>query len=686
MYLESKLKGFLFNRNNELIILLENFNAPIYYDCIMSQVLYRKYRSQTFDELIGQAHITDILKKAVMNGSISHAYLFVGSRGTGKTSTARILAKAINCKNLSKEGNPCNECDSCKAITEGTFLDLIEIDAASNRGIDQIRELKERIEFSPVEGKYKIYIIDEVHMLTTEAFNALLKTLEEPPAHVVFMLATTDAHKLPATILSRCQRYDFHLGSEDQVAHVIKVSAENEGVKLTEPALKLLAQYANGSYRDALSLLDVVVSGQLESDKPNEVSENEVRTSLGIPDSTMVYYLLEKIVYKEGKEALDLVKELDNKGVNLQQFIRLVLETLRIILAEKIQGKEESEYSFSRELKQNEIIKLITSFIDAERLLRTASIPALVLEMIIAQSLIDVTENSQILKNNSGSKGSSGGSTNNKSPKPTNDNNSPKPKDDIDVKAGSKKFEGKIKSKVGSSKSTDVTTVKGNLLKSTDVTDVKILENKKIEEVIEDSAEKKPIKVVENLKEDNKLVEKKMSQKKEIIEKEAVYESSEKMKQEENPETLTSEIKEFDVKEVENNWDEIVKGIQTFNGHLYAFLKAAKVCQFENGYLVLEVPFNFHKERIESPRSREAINAVFKEVLGTTLPIRCDVNETIQRKKPSTADIVLKNVPAPTEMKVTKEAESKAELKASTEKVLKPRKVSKKVEAIFADL
>ena len=230
----------------------------------MSRVLYRKYRAQNFDELIGQEHITKLLKNAVRKEQLSHAYLFVGSRGTGKTSTARILSKAVNCLDLKKDGNPCNKCEICVSITNGNFLDLIEIDAASNRGIDQIRELKERIEFAPSKGKYKIYIIDEVHMLTNEAFNALLKTLEEPPSHIIFILATTDVHKLPATILSRCQRYDFRLGTELEIEKVLKSVLKSEKLKIEDEALKLVVRNARGSYRDALSLLDVIVNSQLE--------------------------------------------------------------------------------------------------------------------------------------------------------------------------------------------------------------------------------------------------------------------------------------------------------------------------------------------------------------------------------------------------------------------------------------
>ena len=225
----------------------------------MSNVLYRKYRAQNFDELVGQDHITKILKNAIKGDQLSHAYLFVGSRGTGKTTTARVLAKAVNCLKPKKDGNPCNKCEVCLSVSNGTFLDLVEIDAASNRGIDQIRELKERIEFSPVKGKYKIYIIDEVHMLTNEAFNALLKTLEEPPEHIIFILATTDAHKLPPTILSRCQRYDFRLGTEKEIRDTLLMVLKNENINIEEKGLEILVRNARGSYRDALSLLDVVM-------------------------------------------------------------------------------------------------------------------------------------------------------------------------------------------------------------------------------------------------------------------------------------------------------------------------------------------------------------------------------------------------------------------------------------------
>lgn len=217
--------------------------------------LYRKWRPQTFGALVGQGDNALILKNAVAGNRQAHAYLFCGTRGTGKTSTARILAKALNCQ-APQNGEPCNECNSCKNITAGRSLNVFEIDAASNRGIDEVRELLENVHFVPAEGRYKVYIIDEAHMLTTEAFNALLKTFEEPPAHVIFILATTEPRKIPLTILSRCQRYDFKPIGEEEMAAALKEIAQGEGLNITQEALLFLAQKAKGSMRDALSLMD----------------------------------------------------------------------------------------------------------------------------------------------------------------------------------------------------------------------------------------------------------------------------------------------------------------------------------------------------------------------------------------------------------------------------------------------
>ena len=221
--------------------------------------LYRKWRPKTFSDLVGQEHVSRTLSQAIETGRVGHAYLFSGPRGTGKTSTAKILAKALNCEQ-GPTTEPCNECESCRRVNDGTSMDVFEIDAASNRGIDEIRDLRETVKFAPANGKYKVYIIDEVHMLTSEAFNALLKTLEEPPERVVFILATTEVHKVPATIQSRCQRYDFKRIAVREIAERLRYVAENSEIKAEDAALALIARESAGGMRDALSTLDQCAS------------------------------------------------------------------------------------------------------------------------------------------------------------------------------------------------------------------------------------------------------------------------------------------------------------------------------------------------------------------------------------------------------------------------------------------
>src|SRR6266571_4997514 len=251
-----------------------------------SQSLYRKWRSQTFDDLVGQEEIVRTLKNALKSGNLGHAYLFTGPRGTGKTSTARLLAKTVNCEHP-RDGEPCNECLQCREITAGNSFNVIEIDAASNRGIDNIRELRERIMVPPSTGKYKVYVLDEAHMLTTEAFNALLKTLEEPPPHAIFVMATTDVHKMLPTVLSRCQRFDFKRITTQQIVDHLNFVAGQEQVQLEPGAVELIARAAAGGMRDALSLLDQAIAycGQ-------EISLEQVQAMLGVADPRSIQRFL----------------------------------------------------------------------------------------------------------------------------------------------------------------------------------------------------------------------------------------------------------------------------------------------------------------------------------------------------------------------------------------------------------
>ncbi|MCS6826352.1 MAG: DNA polymerase III subunit gamma/tau [Caldilinea sp.] len=289
----------------------------------MSTALYRKWRSQTFDEVVGQEHVTQTLKNALRDGRVAHAYLFTGPRGTGKTSTARILAKALNCTAPEAE-RPCNRCPTCRAITEGRMIDLIEIDAASNNSVDDIRELRDKVGFRPSQGRYKIYIIDEVHMLSGSAFNALLKTLEEPPPHARFILATTEPHKIPATVISRCQRFDFRRIPAAEIARHLRNIVEAEGFDAEPDALLMIARSAQGCMRDAVSLLD-----QMLSFGHDRVTLTQVEQVLGAVNAQTVVEFVAALAERNTARGLQLIHRLTLDGASLPEFCQQVIEHLR---------------------------------------------------------------------------------------------------------------------------------------------------------------------------------------------------------------------------------------------------------------------------------------------------------------------------------------------------------------------
>lgn len=350
------------------------------------QALYRKYRPKDFDSVLGQEHVTTILKNQIINDNIAHAYLFSGTRGTGKTSTAKIFARAVNCLN-NKDGNPCNECEVCRGILNDTIMDVVEMDAASNNSVDDIRELREKVKYPPSKGRYKVYIIDEVHMLSKGAFNALLKTLEEPPKHLLFILATTEPQKLPATILSRCQRFDFKRISVDDIVKNMRSICDELNIDVEDKGLRLIARNSDGAMRDALSILDQCVSFS-----DGKITYEYILSILGTVNYDIIFEVTDAVINGNLDKTLELVEKIIRNGKDVNQFIKELILHFRNLMIAKTSSNIENIIDGSdemlKELKEqaesielNDIMKAIRILSDVEVKAKRSSQPRIILEV-----------------------------------------------------------------------------------------------------------------------------------------------------------------------------------------------------------------------------------------------------------------------------------------------------------------
>ena len=370
----------------------------------MHKALYRVYRPKNFSDVIGQEHIVRTLKNQIENNNVGHAYLFCGTRGTGKTTTAKIFSRAVNCTNLHND-EPCNECENCREILEDKTMDVVEIDAASNNSVDDIRELRENVKYSPAKAKYKVYIIDEVHMLSQGAFNALLKTLEEPPSYVIFILATTEPHKIPATILSRCQRFDFKRVTVKDISSRMRYICEKEGIEADEKALNLIARNSQGALRDALSILDQCISFE-----GNKISYNDVIELLGSVNIEQLFDLAESIIKEDTRKSLQILNDFIIWGKDVRNLVNDLIDHFRNLMVCKISNDLDEIISLPEEtidlLKQqaetidtNNLIRILNILSETQDGMKISSNPRVLMEvtmMKIAQPMFDESKEALI--------------------------------------------------------------------------------------------------------------------------------------------------------------------------------------------------------------------------------------------------------------------------------------------------
>ena len=357
--------------------------------------LYRKFRPLTFTEMVGQEHITRTLRNQIISGRVGHAYLLSGGRGTGKTSSAKILARAINCLNP-QDGEPCNECEICKGILSGSLTDVIEMDAASNNSVEDIRSIREEVNFLPTLAKYRVYIIDEVHMLSTGAFNALLKTLEEPPSHVKFILATTEPQKLPATILSRCQRFDFKRLSNQDIIKRLKIICEQSNIEITEGALNIISVLADGALRDGISILERCIQ-----DGETKIAEDKIKELAGIPKLEYIQQITKAIIQSDVDLAIGVIDNILNEGKDLNNFLWEIIKYIKDILVLKVSNKielyneqeKENMKQLAQGISKDKLLSLIYSLSELENTMKWSSQKTIMFQVGIIKACTNQTNN-----------------------------------------------------------------------------------------------------------------------------------------------------------------------------------------------------------------------------------------------------------------------------------------------------
>jgi DNA polymerase-3 subunit gamma/tau len=503
----------------------------------MSLVLYRKYRPSDFDQVVGQEHIVRTIRNSIKNGKVAHAYLFSGPRGTGKTSIARILAKTVNCENP-KDGAPCNKCQICQDMNNGQFLDLMEIDAATHTQVDKMRDIVERINFTPSKGKKKVYIIDEVHMLSRGAFNALLKTLEEPPEHALFILATTEIHKIPATIISRCQRFDFRHLRVEEIRKRLSDIAKAEKIEVEDGVLEYIAITSGGGMRDSESLFGQIIS--LQDDKV--ITLKEVQDILSVPEASVFLDVIKLILEQKYSEAILYVNKVSEDGYDLTQLNKGIVEHLRRILLVKMSPEIKSHFSSQMTKEQiaelekvaesttvPRIFKIIGAFIKSQGAIKGAILPQLPLELAIAE--IQISDDATLTE---------------------------KPSSAYNSKVSPLKKE-----------------------------EVKMERKQEVQEEEEEQEEPAIPEVVETETAEENISE-------------------------------NSDVANDSVVELENiraEWSDIVQDVRKCNNSLVACLKTCQPIAMRDGLVIVACQYPFHKEKLQKPENRQAVEQVAAEAV-----------------------------------------------------------------------